>query len=44
MPISVIGAAIEKAAKEKSPNDIQTHLNELQNYLDSVSVVYDLPS
>ena len=44
MPISVIGAAIEKAAKEKAPNDIQTHLNELLSYLDSVSVVYDLPS
>ena len=44
MPISVIGAAIEKAAKEKAPNDIQIHLNELLSYLDSVSVVYDLPS
>ena len=43
MPISVIGAAIEKAAKEKTPEDIQTHLDELLSYLDSVSVVYDLP-
>lgn len=39
MPISVIGAAIEKAAKEKAPEDIQTHLDELLSYLDSVSVV-----
>jgi hypothetical protein len=41
MPISVIGAAIEKAAKEKAPDDIQIHLNELVSYLDSVSMVYD---
>ena len=38
MPISAIGAAIEKA-----PEDIQTHLDELLSYLDRVSVVYDLP-
>ena len=44
MPISVIWAANEKAAKEKAPDNIQTHLNELLSYLDSVSVVHDLPS
>ena len=43
MPISAIGAAIEKAAKEKAPEDIQTHLDELLSYLDRFSVVYDLP-
>jgi hypothetical protein len=43
MPISVIGAAIEKAAKEKAPEDTQTHLDELLSYLDRISVVYDLP-
>jgi hypothetical protein len=43
MPISAIGAAIEKAAKEKAPEDIHTHLDELLSYLDRVSVVYDLP-
>jgi len=43
MPISAIGAAIEKAAKEKAPEDIQTHLDELLSYLGRVSVVYNLP-
>ena len=43
MLISANGAAIEKAAKEKAPEDIQTHLDELLSYLDRVSVVYDLP-
>ena len=41
MPISLIRAAIEKAAKEKAPEDIQTHLDELLSYLDRVSVVYN---
>ena len=44
MPISVIGAAIELAAKEKDPDRIQNHLDELTSYLDNVSVVYDLPT
>jgi hypothetical protein len=39
MPISVIGDVIEKEAKDKASKDIQTHLNELLQYLDSVSVV-----
>ena len=43
MPISAIRAAIEKAAKEKAPEDIQTHLDELLSYLDSFLVLYDLP-
>ncbi|MDC1122518.1 hypothetical protein OAT11_04110 [Nitrospinaceae bacterium] len=43
MPISAIGAAIEKTAKEKAPEDIQTHLDQLLSYLDRFSVVYDLP-
>ena len=43
MPISVIGTAIEKTAKDKAPKDIHAHLNELLQYLDSVSVVYDMP-
>ena len=44
MPISVIGAAIEKAAKEKSTDNIQTQLDKLLSYLGSVSVVYGLPA
>jgi hypothetical protein len=43
MPIKVIGDTIEKEAKDKAPKDIQAHLNELLQYLDSVSVVYDMP-
>ncbi len=44
MPISVIGGAIEKAAKEKIPEQIQTHLDELQSYLNNISIVYDSPT
>jgi hypothetical protein len=36
MPINVIGAAIEKAEKEKTSEGIQTHLDELLSYLDRV--------
>ncbi|MEK9628516.1 MAG: Hpt domain-containing protein [Nitrospinota bacterium] len=41
MPISQIGAAIELAAKEKAPDRIQNHLDELKSYLNNVSVVYN---
>ena len=44
MPISKIGAAIELAAKEKAPDKIQIHLEELKDYLNNVSVVYDSPT
>lgn len=44
MPISVIGAAIELAAKEKAPDRILSHLDELKSYLNNVSVVYDSPA
>ncbi len=42
MPISLIGGSIEKAAKEKSADRIQTQLDELLHYLEHVSIVYDL--
>ncbi|MZG52754.1 MAG: Hpt domain-containing protein [Nitrospinae bacterium] len=44
MEISVIGAAIELAAKEKAPDKILNHLDELKSYLKNVSVVYDSPT
>ncbi|MBC8283332.1 MAG: Hpt domain-containing protein [Nitrospinae bacterium] len=44
MPISLIGGAIELAAKEKSPDRIQTHLDELIHYLNNISIVYDSPT
>jgi hypothetical protein len=43
MPISVIEAIIENAAKDKAPKDIQTYLNELLQYLNSVFVLFDMP-
>ena len=42
--LSIESIQADDIQKEKAPNDIQIHLNELLSYLDSVSVVYDLPS
>ena len=41
MPISNIGEAIEKAAKNKDRNSIKNHLTELSDYLERVTLVYD---
>ena len=41
MAISVIGGSIEKAAKEKNPQEIKNHLIELSDFLERVTLVYD---
>ena len=41
MPISNIGEAIEKAAKNKDRNSIKNHLTELSDFLERVTLVYD---
>ena len=41
MPISNIGEAIEKAAKNKDRDSIKNHLTELSDFLKRVTLVYD---
>ena len=41
MPISNIGEAIEKAAKNKDRDSIKNHLAELSDFLKRVTLVYD---
>ncbi len=41
MPISKIGEAIERAAKNKDPDAIKNHLAELSDFLKRVTLVYD---
>ena len=41
MPISNIGEAIEKAAKNKYRDPIKNHLTELSDFLERVTLVYD---
>jgi HPt (histidine-containing phosphotransfer) domain-containing protein len=41
MPISNIGEAIEKAAKNKDRDPIKNHLTELSDFLERVTLVYD---
>ncbi|MBC7839184.1 MAG: Hpt domain-containing protein [Nitrospiraceae bacterium] len=37
--ISVIGAALEQAAKRKNPDEIRQHVHELSRYLERVEVL-----
>jgi HPt (histidine-containing phosphotransfer) domain-containing protein len=41
MPVSIIGEAIEKAAKEKNPDAVKNCLTELSDFLERVTLVYD---
>jgi len=41
MPVSIIGEAIEKAAKEKNPDEVKNCLTELSDFLERVTLVYD---
>jgi HPt (histidine-containing phosphotransfer) domain-containing protein len=41
MPISIIGEALEKAAKENDPDQINNRLAELSDFLQRVTLVYD---
>ena len=41
MPISKIGEALEEAARLKDLKQIKKHLNELSDFLERVTLVYD---
>ena len=41
MPISIIGEALEKAAKAKTPEQVMGPLTELSDFLQRVILVYD---
>jgi hypothetical protein len=41
MPISKIGEALEEAARIKDLNQIKKHLDELSDFLERVTLVYD---
>ena len=41
LPISKIGEALEKCAKNKDSDSIKNHLAELSDFLERVTLVYD---
>jgi len=40
-PVSTLGGAIEKAGKTENVEEILTNIDQLAQYLDRITVVYD---